>query len=118
MKFSLLLFALSHLLKKASGKNAAFIKYIKPVQTRILIKTADGKRGRLFIFNKGDITSRSGDHPQFDVALVWKDAKTGFSVMTSKSNDASFLAAASGKLRVEGMSFYAQWFQDGMKLIL
>jgi hypothetical protein len=49
---------------------------------------------------------------------VWKDAATGFSVMTDKRKDASFNAAAEGKLHVEGMGVYAQWFEDGLKLVV
>ncbi len=118
MKFALLLFALDKILRVASRTNGDFKKYIEKARTRILIKTEDGKRARLFIFDKGKITSISGDHKVFDAALVWKDAATGFSVMTDKGKDASFNAAAEGKLKVEGMSIYAQWFEDGMKLIL
>ena len=118
MRFPLLLFALSWILKLAAKKNKAFQKYISKAKARILIKTSDGKYARLFNFNKGKISSVSGDSKDFDVALVWKDAKTGFSVMTDKSKDASFNAAAAGNLRVEGMSVYAQWFEDGMKLVM
>ena len=118
MRFSILLFALYHIIKIKSFTNKAFKKYISKVSARVLIKTADGKRARVFVFNKGKISSRSGGHKEFDVALVWKDAKTGFSVMTDKNSDASFNAAADGKLKVFGMSLYAQWFEDGMKLIM
>ena len=38
--------------------------------------------------------------------------------MTDKSSDASFNAAAEGKLKVLGMSLYAQWFEDGIKLVI
>ncbi len=118
MKFSILLFALSKVLPIAALTNAAFKKYIRKMQARILIKTEDGKRARLFVFDKGKISSLPGDHKDFDAALVWKDAATGFSVMTDKRDDASFNAAADGKLKIEGMSIYAQWFEDGMKLIV
>ena len=118
MKFSLLLFALSQILKIASYTNSKFKKYISKAGARVLIKTADGQYGRLFVFDKGKVSSFPGDQKNFDVALVWQDADTGFSVMTNKSPDASFNAAAEGKLRVEGMSVYAQWFENGMKLVL
>ena len=117
MRFSLLLWALSWMLKHAARKNEAFRKYIRTADVRVLIRTADARHARLFRFNKGRFSSCSGDTKDFDVALVWKDAKTGFSVMTSKSKDASFNAAAEGNLRVEGMSLYAQWFEDGVKLV-
>jgi len=38
--------------------------------------------------------------------------------MTSKKPDASFNAAAEGKLKVLGMSVWAQWFEDGIKLVM
>ena len=118
MRFSALLFALAQILKVAAMTNSAFKKYIANAKARVLIKTADGQRGRLFIFDKGKVSSKPGDHKDFDVALVWKDAATGFSVMTNKSPDASFNAAAEGKLRVEGMGVYAQWFEEAMKLVM
>jgi len=119
MKFSMLLFALDLMLKRAAKKNEAFKKYISRAKARVLIKTRDGQRGRLFIFDKGKISSKPGGrHRDFDVALVWKDAATGFSVMTDKRKDASFNAAAEGKLHVEGMGVYAQWFEDGLKLVV
>ena len=118
MRFSILLFALAQILKIAAVTNKRFKAYIAKAQTRILIKTADGRRARLFVFDKGRVLTEPGDHQSFDAALVWQDAATGFSVMTSKRPDASFNAAAEGKLRVEGMSVYAQWLEDGLKLIM
>lgn len=118
MRFSVLLFALYNILKVASVTNKQFKKYISKISAKILIKTEDGQRARLFVFDKGKLTSESGDHKDFDVALVWKDAATGFSAMTSKKKDASFNAASAGKLKVLGMSVYAQWFEDGIKMVM
>ncbi|MBC8421184.1 MAG: hypothetical protein H8E10_21615 [Desulfobacterales bacterium] len=119
MRFSLLLLILYQKLKRASVKNAAFKSYISTMSAKILIKTADGKRGRLFIFQKGSVSSLpGGNHPDFDVALVWSDARTAFKVMASGSDEESFKAAAHGKLKVEGMAVFAQWFTEGVKLIL
>ncbi|RJP94836.1 MAG: hypothetical protein C4518_02410 [Desulfobacteraceae bacterium] len=118
MKFSALLFVLYSVLKIASYTNSAFKKYIGKVSAKVLIKTEDGERARMFIFDKGKVSSFTGDQKKFDVALVWKDADTAFSVMSSKKKDASFNAAAEGKLKVLGMSVYAQWFEDGIKLVM
>lgn len=118
MHFSLLLFVLAQILKIASLTHTRFKRYIAKARVRILIKTADDRRARLLVFDKGRVSSLPGARHDFDAALVWRDAATGFSVMTSKKPDASFNAAAQGKLRVEGMSVYAQWLEDGLKLIL
>ena len=118
MKFSLLLFALYHILRVAAITNSVFKKYISKAQARVLIKTKDGRYARLFIFDRGKIRSIAGDRKDFDVALIWADADTGFAVMTDKRSDASFNAAAEGKLKVEGMGIYAQWFEDAVKLVM
>lgn len=119
MKFKLLLFVLAQKLKAAAKKNTAYRKHLGLMQVRVLIKTADGNRGRLFIFDKGAFSSVSGTQHQSDVALIWADAGTAFRVMTSKTGDAdTFKAAAEGKVRVEGMVPYLQWFTDGVKLAM
>ena len=118
MRFTPLLFVLSQVLRMASVFNTAFKTYIKNTSARILIKTADGQRARLFIFDKGKVSSRTDDQQNYDAALVWQDSKTAFSVMMDKREDASFNAAADGKLKVLGMSVYARWFEDGIKLVL
>lgn len=117
MKLKLLLFTLGKIFIVASMFNKKFKHHIRKSGVRILVKTADGTCARLFVFDKGKVSSCPGDHEKFDAALVWKDSATGFSVMTSKKPDASFNAAAEGKLTIEGLSFYAQWFEDGTNLI-
>ena len=119
MKFNLLLFVLAQKLKAAAKKNTAYRKHLGIMQISVLIKTTDGKIGRLFIFDKGAFSSVSGTDHQCDVALVWADAGTAFRVMTSKTGDAdTFRAAAEGRVRVEGMVPYLQWFTDGVKLVM
>lgn len=118
MRFTLLLFALGQILKIASITSKPFKHYIRNTNARVLIKTKDNQRARLFVFNKGKVSSRAGNHAAFDVALIFKDAAAGFAVLSSKKKDASFNAAAEGKLNVAGMSFFAQWFEDGTKIIL
>ena len=118
MRFTLLLLALGQILKIASITSKPFKHYIRKTDARVLIKTEDNRRARLFVFNKGRFSSQAGNHDAFDVALVFRDAATGFAVLTSKNKDASFNAAAEGKLKVVGMSLFAQWFEDATQIIL
>lgn len=118
MKLKLLLFTLGQILKLASKFNKRFKHYIRKAGVRILIRTADGSCARLFVFEKGKVSSFPGNCNDFHTALVWKDSTTGFSVMTSRDPAASFNAASEGRLVVEGMSFYAQWFEDATKLLI
>lgn len=118
MRFSLLLFILYQKLKRAMKTNPSYKSYVGTIRLRILIKTADGKRGRLFVFDRGRLVSRRGANHGADAALVWADPSTAFRVMASGSDEASFLAAAQGKLRVDGMAYHIQWFTDGVKLVM
>jgi hypothetical protein len=118
MPLSMLLYVLYLKLWWASRNNPVFKSYIGTIRLRVLIKTADGKRGRLFVFDRGKLTSKSGANHACDAALVFTDVFTALKVMISGSDRATFKAAAKGKVKVEGMAFYIQWFNDGVKLVM
>jgi hypothetical protein len=118
MKLSLLLFILSLKLKWAAKSNKLYQNYIGTIQLRILIKTADNKWGRLFVFDKGKVSSLTGTNHRYDAALIWADPGTAFKVMAAGSDEATFMAAADGKLKVDGMPYFIQWFGDGIKLVI
>jgi putative sterol carrier protein len=119
MRFSVLLFLLYQILKWAAKIKPAYRSYLGSIhEVKIMIKTADGKHGRLFIFDQGTVSSKSGANHPYDVAIVWSDAATGFKVMASKSDTEQFKAAAAGKMKLDGQAFFAQWFNDGVKLVM
>ncbi len=119
MRFSFLLLGLYVLLKRAARHNRAFRNHVGNTRgVRILIRTADCEHGRLFVFDRGSVSSRRGARHACDAAIVWADADTAFRVMTSGSDEASFLAAAEGKMKLDGQAVFAQWFNDGVKLAL
>ena len=54
----------------------------------------------------------------YGVELDLQPSLEGEAMVLSGAGGILGLAAAQGKLRVEGMSVYAQWFEDGLKLIM
>ena len=118
MKFRLLLFILYLKLKRAAAKNAAYRSFLGNLQVKIMIKTADGKHGRLFIFDRGKLSTLAGGMHPYEAALVWADSDTAFRVLSSGSDEQTFRAAADGKLKIDGMAAYVQWFTDGVKLVM
>ncbi len=118
MRFSLLLFGMCQAFRVGSLVNKPLKHHIKNASIRILFKTLEGDEGRLLIFDKGRVRSLPGANHNFDLALVFKDASTGFSVLSSRKNDAVFNAAASGNLHLEGMSAWAMWFEGASKLLI
>ena len=118
MRLSILLFFLYHIIWISSKINTPFKKFISKAKVRLMIKTEDGKHARLIVFDKGNVSTETGPDHAFDTALVWKDPNTAFSVLLKKSQEAVFYAAAEGKLKIEGMSVYALWFDEAMNQIM
>ncbi len=118
MRLSLLLFGLYQLLWIASKTNKDFKKFIRRARVRVLIKTEDGRHARMFVFDQGKVTTATGADHSFDVALVWKDPKTAFSVLLKKDQKEVFNAAASGKLKIEGMGVFALWFDNATGFVV
>ncbi len=118
MRLSLLLWGLYLVLWVSSKTNASFKKFIRKAKVRLMVKTEDGKHARLFIFDQGKVSTAKGPDHEFDVALVWKDPKSAFSVMLKQDMESIFFAAADGKLKIEGMPVYAQWFDSAMSHIM
>jgi hypothetical protein len=114
MKFSLLLFLLSVKLSRASRKNPVFKEFIKGKSLKAMIKTADNRRGRLYIFDRGAVSSISGTGNDADCALVWSDPETAFKVMTSGDEEASLAALTERKLIIEGNYKDFAWFSRAL----
>jgi hypothetical protein len=110
MKFKFLLFILSQKLKKAAKSTPAFQKFIKGKNVKVLMKTADGKRGRAFILQNGIFSSKAGDFSNADTALVWSDGDTAFKVMSSGDDEAIVAAMTEKKLYSEGDYKEFIWF--------
>lgn len=118
MKFNLLLFILFVKLKKAAKKDARFKKFIKDKRLNFGIKTADGKRGRLYSFSHGQISTRSGFPQKTDSAMLWSDADTAFKVMASGNEEASVAALTEKKLQVEGDLKEFMWFSRALDIMM
>jgi hypothetical protein len=118
MKFSLLLFILHFKLTRAAKTNASFKKFIKDKCLKFGIKTVDGSRGRLFVFNKGAVSSRACNPEAPDSAMVWVDAHTGFQVMASGNDEAAVAALTERKLLVEGDFKEFMWFSRALDIMM
>jgi hypothetical protein len=112
MRLSILLFLLNLKLKRAAKKNPAFAARLKKKDYTAVIRTADFKVGRYFIFCGGNLISKNGCHDSPDIELVWDDA--GFAFRTLLKGDEIELMQAMGKskLKLEGNLGYFYWFTD------
>lgn len=111
MKFNLLLFLLSGKLKGAAKRNPVFKEYIHGKTLQALIKTADNKQGRLYLFQDGSVSSVPGaEHDGVDCAMVWSDPDTAIRVMTSGNDEAWLAALTERKLVAQGSYKDFAWF--------
>ncbi|MBU3917885.1 hypothetical protein KKA14_20350 [bacterium] len=118
MKFNLLLFILYRKLIKASKKDASFKKFIKDKLLKVSVKTADGNKGRMYVFDKGRISSIRGSRNESDAAMVWSDADTAFKVMSSTNDEASVAALTEKKLEIEGDFKEFMWFTRALDIMM
>lgn len=102
MKFSLLLFVLNMIFKRTAKKHESFRTKLKEKDYTMVIRTEDGKRGRFFIFRGGEIISGKGDKAGAEISLIWRDAETGFKVMSGGNNQAFMGALQNGSLKIAG----------------
>ena len=118
MKFSLLLFVLSFMLKSKSKKESPLKNKLREKNMTMLIRTQKGDRARFFTIKDGAVASGRGVVSSPDVALVWKDAETGFSVMTSRDKEAPIKALGDGRLKIEGNAELALWFMGAVAVMM
>lgn len=107
MKLRLLLWILGRKIKGRVKNDPDFKKKAAEKNCIVQIKTADNSTGRNYNFNNGEVISKKGVAASPAVALVFKDAATGFNVLKSgKTMD----ALKDGSLKLEGDAALALWF--------
>ena len=115
MKLSILLYGLYWKMKFANKSNDLFKKRLATKTCSILIRTLDGRVGRHFTFAKDQIFSISTSTGDADVQMVWKDANTAYTTMTSNDSQALLRAMDKGDVEMIGDLSVAQWFGLLMK---
>ncbi|BCS97224.1 hypothetical protein DSLASN_28560 [Desulfoluna limicola] len=118
MKFNLLLLVLQRKLSRAAKRNEAFRQFIKDKQLKLIIKTSDNRKGRLYRFDRGRITSSSRIGEAADAAMVWSDAVTAFKVMSSNNEEASVAALTDRTLQVDGDFKAFAWFSRSLDIMM
>ena len=111
LKFKLLLWALTKLLRRAVKNNPACAKYVKDKELTFQIKTLGGI-GRYFIIRNGTVNSFAGltKTPRF--TMTFKDAAKGFAILSAKDSKEAFLAALHKEdLVISGDFVEVMWFQ-------
>jgi hypothetical protein len=111
LKFKFLLWLLTKLLQKSIKTKPACAKYVDGKKLVFQIQTRDGI-GRHFTIQNGKVTATAGltQSPQF--TMTFKDAASGYAVLSSKEGKDAFLTALRKELLViKGDFVEVMWFQ-------
>ena len=110
-KFSLILFTLTLLLRYARWRYPQFAVRLKERDLVAQIKARDEGIGRWIEIRGGKIRSGAGRHPKPDIALAFKDAATGASLLMPPINWLNQINAQKDfTLGVEGSEDLTNWF--------
>lgn len=108
MRFRILLKLIAYKFKKAASTNKNFEKFLLGHECRIVIKTNDGKNGKRFLFENGSFSTDT-ILDEYDAAMVWSDAKTGFNAMR-KGEKGIKQALENHLVGIEGSLHSFSWF--------
>ena len=121
MRLTILLYALSILLKRAPEKFAPIKKRVIGKNITIQIRTRDGKRIRSFTFSKGKVFSTLSQNRNNtktpDAALVFHNYQKAFKTLTSGYDGDFMRDLDSGDLVIEGDAGLVFWFSSTLREI-
>ena len=110
-KFKILLWAFAQLLKRQIKRNPDCARYVEAKRLVFQICTVAGT-GRHFVIDDGAIKSFAGLSPEPQFTLFFKDAATGFAILSAKDSQAAFIRGLGSKdLTISGDFREVMWFQ-------
>lgn len=111
LRFKLLLWALSLLLRRAIKTKPACASYVDGKELTFQIQTRSGV-GRHYRVKQGTIRSASGLTQDAAFSLIFRQPGIGFTILSAKDAQAAFLRGLGNKdLEIEGNFLDVMWFQ-------
>lgn len=121
MKFRALLWLMAIMYRRAARSNIKMKSYLIDVDKSILITTAQGKPGRLFVFKDQQVASKKSQTSDAGMTIRFTSPAVGFntlwSMATGKDKNAFMKAIQEKQVVVEGDMMMLMWFQKSVKYI-
>lgn len=112
MRLSIVLFVLGLKLRWSAWRDESFRARLRRVDRLIVIRTADGRQARSFLFRDARVRHYRGADPAATAEMVWSDAGVAARTMLSTSPLENFSAIGRGDLVINGNLQDALWFGD------
>lgn len=117
LKFRLMLWAISLLMKKAARNNADFRKQLEGKDFAFQLQTVDGAIVRQFVVANNGITSKRKAHASPAFTIAFKDAQTGLRILGSKDKNAFMKGIQEKNVMISGDLSLVMWFQSVSKYL-
>lgn len=116
--FSIILFGLKQMLRRAARKYPSFKNHLKEKNFTAQIKVMDNSEGRYFTFSDGNIISKRGIHPSPEVSMNFSSAGLAFKLLMPPRNYLSLISAMKNfHLLLEGDDELTYWFLETISLM-
>ena len=110
-KFKFLLWVFAQLLKRQVKNDPACAQFVRGKHIQFQLRTASGA-GRYYTVHQGKISSAAGLAANPAFTLSFKDAGTGYNILSAKDSQAAFLRGlGSADLAISGDFQEVLWFQ-------
>ena len=116
-KFRFMLWMLALMMRKAARKNVEFKEKLKGKDFSFQIKTEDGKAARCYVVAEQRIKSRRGLVVDPAFTISFKDAATGFNIITSSNKNAFMKGIQDKDILISGDLSLVMWFQSISKYL-
>ncbi len=111
MKFKLILFGLALVFRIARWRSASFRERLAQRDLTVVLRTADGRTGRTYVFAGGRVASKAKIDTKASLALVFKTAAIGARLLMPPINQLEQIEAMKNFLfHPEGPDEDAVWF--------
>lgn len=117
IKFRLLLWVLSKLMKKAARKNPEFRKQLEGQDLVFQLQTEDLKVVRQFLVRDNQVKSRGKAHASPVFTISFRNAHVGLKILTSKDRNAFMKGIQEKDITISGDLSKVMWFQGISKYL-
>lgn len=118
MKFSLILYGFYMLMRFTALYDAVFRSRITEKDFSLTIRTDDEQRARSYACRGGRLSSRSGQSPDAEFSLIWKDAAAGYRHLSAMKPSALGKAITAGDLKLAGEASAVSRFLETFRIMM
>jgi trimethylamine-N-oxide reductase (cytochrome c) len=120
MKLTIIMYGYYLLFRYTAFQKEPFRQKLKERDLVLVMGAKDKNVARVFIFNKGRVSSVAGDSRDAECRLIWATESDGVSVMLdiARGNPKALMKAVmSGKLLLEGDAMAVAWYMSAVNML-